>query len=131
MLACARGELFVERERGDGAGRVVRVADPEERDLVPGVERVEIGKPAVRLLERQRRDRAAREQRTALVDGIRGLGNRDQPLVAERDLREGEDRLLRTERRDDLRRRVDRDAEAALDPAAIASRSSGSPVARG
>ena len=37
--------------------------------------------------------------------------------VAECDLREGEDRLLRTERRDDLRRWVDRDVEAAVDPA--------------
>ena len=47
VLARARGELLVERERRDRAGRVVRVADPEERDLVPRVERVEVGQPAV------------------------------------------------------------------------------------
>ena len=71
MLARARGELLVERERRDRAGRVVRVADPEERDLVPGVERVEIRQPAVRSSRSgTRHDLAAGEERAALVDRI-------------------------------------------------------------
>src|SRR5262249_53421865 len=54
----------------------------------------------------------------ALVDGIRRLGDDDDVLAGRRvedDLREGEDRLLRTERRHDVVRR-DRGAEAASDP---------------
>ena len=117
MLARARGELLVERERRDGPGRVVRVARPEERDLVPRVERVEVGQPAARLRERNGDDGAAGEERAALVHGIRGLGDRDELLLAERDLREREDRLLRAERRHELGRGVDGRAEAALDPA--------------
>ena len=49
MSRAPLGQLLVELERSDRAGRVVRVADPEERDLVPRVERVEIGQPAVLL----------------------------------------------------------------------------------
>ena len=100
MLAGAPRELLVERERRGGTRRVARVADPEERELVPGVERVEVGQPPRLLAQRHGHDRPTGEERTALVHRIRGLGDRDAPLLAQGDVREGEDRLLRPERRE-------------------------------
>ena len=96
-------------------GRVVRVADPERGQLVPRVERFEVGQPARLLAQRHRQHARACEQRAALVHRVRRLGHGDDAALADRDLREREDRLLRAERRHDLAR-ADRDAVAALDP---------------
>ena len=79
MLARPAGELLVERERRGRAGRVVRVARPEDRRARPS--------------GRTRRDRAASrapraaapsrtlgagEERAALVHRVGGLRNRDE-----------------------------------------------------
>ena len=69
--------------------------------------------------ERERVHLGAREERAALVHGIRRLAVEHGSLVRVRvdeHLREREDRLLRAVRRHDLRVRVERDAEAALAP---------------
>ena len=108
-------ELLVELERSDGAGRVVRIVDPHERDVV--VELAEIREKAVLAPQRQRPHRRAREDRAALVDRIRRLAERDDLPADVEHLGEGEDRLLRAVRRHDLRVRVDGDAEAPLEPA--------------
>ena len=118
MLARACGQLRVQREGRHRAGRVVRIAHPEERDLVPGVERLEIRQPAVLLRERHPDDVAVREERAALVYRVRRFRDRDEPLVPERHLGEREDRLLGSERRHDLCGGIDRDPEAASDPGA-------------
>ena len=117
VAARAFGKLVVERGGRNSTRRVVRVTDPEEGDVVPGVEGVEVREPARAFAQRNGHHRPAAEERPALVDGVSGLGNRNRALLAERDLCEGEDRLLRAERRHDLRRRIDRHAETPVDPA--------------
>ena len=116
MLARPSGELLVERERRRRARRVRREARPEEGELVPAVERVEVRQPARLLPQRHGDDLRAGEERPALVHRVPGLGHRDEPALADRDLREREDRLLRAERRDDLAVRVHVDAVPAPDP---------------
>ena len=133
MLARARGELLVERERRDGAGRVVRVADPEERDLVPRVERVEVGQPAVapRAAARSTTD-AAGEERAALVDRVaRARGSRrarfsPSATCANEKIASFEPSVGTISRRGSTSTPKRRPIQPA-----IASRSSGSPVARG
>ena len=115
MLACQPGKLLVERERGGGARGIVRVADPEERELVPALEGVEVGKPPRFLRQRHGHDAPVREERPAFVNRVRRLGNRDEVLLGERDLREREDRLLRAEGGEELAV-LDLDLVAALDP---------------
>ena len=71
------------------------------------------------LEQRQLDDPGAGELRAAHADGIAGLGHDDGVTAAgevEHDLGEREDRLLRAERRDHVRVRIERGSEAAPDP---------------
>ncbi len=117
MLPRSLGQFLVERKRRHGAGWVVRIADPEQCDVVPGTERVEVGQPTGCLTQGHRHHLAPGEHRTSLIDRIGRLGNRNDALLAQRDLREREDRLLRAERRHDLDAGIDVDCEAPPDPA--------------
>ena len=113
------GEPLVELERRDRARRVVRVVDPEDgRPLEHRLlDRVEVGEEPVLLQQRHGHRLGVGEEGAALVDRVPGLGHDDRVLPgADHDLREREDRLLRAERRDDLRRLVELDVEAAPDP---------------
>ena len=67
-------ELVVELARRDRAGRVVRVVDPDERDVV--VELVEIGEEAVLAPQRQRLHPGSGEERAPLVHRVRRLAER-------------------------------------------------------
>ena len=114
-------ELLVERERCGGAGRVVRIVDPEDREPRPRlvVDRVEVGQESVLLPQRHGQRPRVREQRATLVDGIArvGVGHRVPRAVGVHDReREAEDRLLASERGDDLGVRVERRPEAPLRP---------------
>ena len=108
-------ELVVELARRDRAGRVVRVVDPDERDVV--VELREIRQEAVLAAQRQRLHPSSGEERAALVHRVRRLAERHHAPAGSEHLGEREDRLLRAVGRHDLRVGVDRDAEAPLEPA--------------
>ena len=108
------GELVVELARRHRSGRVVRVVDPDERDVV--VELREIRQEAVLAPQRKRLHSCPGEERAALVYGVGRLAERDDAACGLEHLREREDRLLRAVRRHDLRIGIDRDAEAPLDP---------------
>jgi hypothetical protein len=113
-------EPLVERERRRCARGVVRVVDPEERHLVPLVEGVEVGQEAVLPEERKPPNARTGKQRPPLGHRIAGLRDDDEVALAlgvDDDLREREDGLLRAERWDDLRRRVELHAEAPRAPA--------------
>src|SRR5205823_5402006 len=73
----------------------------ERAQRVPAVERVEIGEPAILHAQRDGDDLGAGEERAALVYRVSRLGHCDQATPTDRDLREGEDRLLRAESRHD------------------------------
>ena len=121
MLVGQRREALEELERGDRAGRIVRVVDPNDRRSLPrlGGNAVEIRQEGVLLEQGQIVELGAGEERAALVDRVAGLGREDKPLVAlsvQHDLREVEDRLLAAVGRDHLGIGIELDAEAARAP---------------
>ena len=104
---------------GDGAGRVVRVVEPEHLRAVRDVGRdgVEVGQEAALLGQRQLVRLAAGEHRADLVDRVRGVRHeRDVARIdeAERDVA---DALLRADERQHFLRRIEVNAEAAFVPA--------------
>ena len=108
------GELVVELARRHRSGRVVRVIDPDQRDVV--VELREIRQEPVLAPQGNRLHSCPGEAGTAFVHGVGRLAERHDATRGLEDLREREDRLLRPVRRHDLRLRIDRDAEAPLEP---------------
>ena len=72
LAAAALGELAVERERGDRAGRVAREVDPDQREAPPdlGAEGVERGQPAGLRVERHLDDAGPGGPRAAAGDGV-------------------------------------------------------------
>ena len=110
------------------------------RRQVSGGDGVEVGRNPLRLEQRQLDDLRARERaRRARAPGIRARSRRRcrGRRGVEHDLGEREDRLLRAERGDHLSVGVERDAEAAADPAGDrlaqlgeADRGAGTPSAR-
>src|SRR5262245_65705648 len=85
VLGRKRGQALEELERGDGAGRIVRVVDPEDRSSSQGFlgDRVQVGKEAVRLEQRQLLEFRAREERAAIVDRIAGLRSEERRVGKE------------------------------------------------
>ena len=86
------------------------------------------------LEERQLGDTRPGERRAAPGNRIPGLGDDDRVAPAgrvEHDLGEREDRLLRAERRDHVLVGIERDAEAAPDPAGDRLAQLGKPDRRG
>ena len=108
VLAGELGEPLVELERCDRRGRVVRIVDPEDGELVPAVEarRGRAGSRSPRAAA-GRRPRRPRRARRARRPGTPDPGRHEAPLADDR-LRQAEDRLLAAERRDDLPLRVER-----------------------
>ena len=130
MLARQRGGALVQRPRRDGGGRVVRVVQPQQRDAAPrvGVDRVEVGEEPGVLAQRQLQHLLAGEHGAALVDGVGRRRDRDE--VAAEHLGHVEDGLLGAERRQHLRIRVERDAEAPRGPFRDRGAQVGQPVRR-
>jgi hypothetical protein len=81
VLARPGRKLLVERERRRRPRGVVRVVDPEDRDPVPDVDRVEVRQKAVLLAQWHDPRLGVREERAALLNGIAGLGHDHQTLV--------------------------------------------------
>ncbi len=110
-----------EVQRRRRARRVVRVVQPQDRGAVPGggVDRVQVGQEPVRLGEGQAGDVAAGEPRAPLGDRVARGRHGHEVLPSggiEQRLREMEDRLLRTQRRQDVDVGVEAGAEAPIDP---------------
>ncbi len=115
------GGALEERERRDGAGRVVRVVEPQDRRAVPrvGAHAVELGQE-VGSRERESPHVSSGEPGAALRDGVAGRRHHHEIPSGrriQRRLREGEDRLLAAERGDQVGRRIEGDAEPPIDPA--------------
>ena len=120
MATCELGGVVKERERRDGAGRVVRVVQPQDRRAVPrvGADTVEVGQE-VRRREREPHHVAPGEPRAPLGDGVAGRRHHDEIASRcriEHRLCQREDRLLAAERGDHVRGRVQRRAEPPRGP---------------
>ena len=107
------------REVRDGAGRVVRVVQPQQLRAggVGGGHLVEAWQPAVLLAQRERKRVAAREHRRDLVHGVAGRRADREIAGVDEAQRQVPDALLRADQRDHLGLRVERHAVAALIPA--------------
>ena len=121
VLTRQRREALVEGDRRGRRGRVVRVVDPEDGEPRPRlvVDRVEVGQEPLLLAQRQRQRSCVREEGSALVDRVAGVGVSDgiaSSVRVDHREREREDRLLAPQRRDDLRVGIERRTEAPRHP---------------